>query len=53
MNWRDTVSNTKTQNPGISFKEVLRKAGETYRNSRTEDTKKTLGKQAQTVDRRR
>ena len=31
MNWRDTVNNTKTQNPGLPFKDVLRKSSEAYR----------------------
>ena len=33
MNWKETVNHTKSQNPGVSFKEVLKKAGETYRNT--------------------
>ncbi len=31
MNWKETVNHTKSQNPGVYFKEVLKKAGETYR----------------------
>ncbi len=40
MNWRDTVERTKSDNPGLPFKVVLRKAGETYRTPQN-DSKKT------------
>ena len=31
MTWRETVNATRTENPGIPFKEVLKKASETFR----------------------
>ncbi len=49
MNWRDTVLQTTTQNPGLPFKDVLRKSSEAYRAPKAETAKAETAKAERTV----